>query len=539
MLKAPIGKNEEERLQQLLRYKVLDTTEEQIFDDITQLASSICNTPLALISLIDTNRQWFKSHFGIDAKETPRDVSFCGHAIQQTDVFEVKDALKDERFFDNPLVTAAPTVRFYAGAPLIAPSGHAIGTLCVVDHMPSSLSDTQKKSLETLGKHIISLLELKISNEEEKAKYNHLNSLNESMDEGMVYQDKDSKIIEFNTSALRVLGLTEDQLLGKTSFDPSWKAVKEDGSDFPGSEHPSSVALKTGEKQKNIQMGVHRPNGEICWISINATPTFENNSKTASHVLCTFNDITDRKKIEDSLKTQTAKMMYATKMSALGEMAAGMAHEINNPLAIISGYAGIIRDQLKKDLSEINIEKVRDKINQIQTTVERIAKIVKGLRSFSRNSENDEKFPVVLSKVIDDTIQLCVDRFRNKSIEIKIIGNNDTQFMCRESQISQVFLNLLNNAHDAIQASSSPWVEISSSVKGNLLTIYFTDSGTKIPPDIQQKMMQPFFTTKDVGKGTGLGLSISQGLIESNGGRLYYDKESPRNTFVIEIPLHD
>ncbi|WP_394221355.1 ATP-binding protein [Alteromonas gracilis] len=166
MIAAPLHENEDERLAELLSYDVLDTEAEQLFDDLTALASQICETPIALISLVDPDRQWFKSRVGLDAEETSREIAFCSHAILQEDVFEIPNACEDPRFFDNPLVTGAPDIRFYAGAPLITPSGHAIGTLCAIDRKPRKLSESQKASLQTLSKSVVAHLELKRKNRE-------------------------------------------------------------------------------------------------------------------------------------------------------------------------------------------------------------------------------------------------------------------------------------------------------------------------------------------------------------------------------------
>jgi signal transduction histidine kinase/CheY-like chemotaxis protein len=153
--------DEVKRLKALYDYDVLDTEAEKIFDDLTQLAAQICNTPITLISLIDADRQWFKSKVGLDAKETSRDIAFCAHAIHQKEIFEVEDTLKDKRFFDNPLVTSALNIRFYAGTQLVSPDGHAIGTLCVIDDKPNKLTPDQRQALEVLGRCVISQMELR------------------------------------------------------------------------------------------------------------------------------------------------------------------------------------------------------------------------------------------------------------------------------------------------------------------------------------------------------------------------------------------
>jgi anti-sigma regulatory factor (Ser/Thr protein kinase) len=154
--------DEQARLAALRRYRILDTEPEQRFDDLTMLASHICDTPISLITLIDSNRQWFKSKVGLAVPETDRSVAFCAHAIQEPgEIMQVPDATDDERFRDNPFVTGEPNIRFYAGAPLVTPDGHALGTLCVVDVKPRKLTDAQLRALDALRRQAESLLELR------------------------------------------------------------------------------------------------------------------------------------------------------------------------------------------------------------------------------------------------------------------------------------------------------------------------------------------------------------------------------------------
>jgi signal transduction histidine kinase len=163
MITAPLPSDEAGRIKELKYFQILDTVPEAAFDDFTKIASYICQTPIALITLVDESRQWFKSKVGLDATETSRDMAFCSHAILQDDVFVIPDSLKDERFYDNPLATQAHDIRFYAGAPLTTSSGHKIGTLCVIDDHPRNIDLKQTKILQALARQVVNQLELRLA----------------------------------------------------------------------------------------------------------------------------------------------------------------------------------------------------------------------------------------------------------------------------------------------------------------------------------------------------------------------------------------
>jgi C4-dicarboxylate-specific signal transduction histidine kinase len=180
---------------------------------------------------------------------------------------------------------------------------------------------------------------------------------------------------------------------------------------------------------------------------------------------------------------------------------------------------------------------VTESLLRIGNTVKRIGKIVKGLRSFSRSGENDPFVSTAVEQIVSDTLELCKERFRSQGIALKIGPIPDKTIECRAVQVSQVLLNLLNNALDAAKKAEESWVELAVKEEGEGIVFAVTDSGRGIPPEIAARMMDPFFTTKDVGEGTGLGLSIAKGIVEDHGGSLEYDSGSANTRFRFRIPF--
>ncbi len=219
-MKSPvIPANERARLAVLRSYRILDTPTEEIFEEITRLASAICGMPIAMVTLVDKNRQWFKSKVGIEATETPRELSFCAHAINDPEkLMVVEDTLEDERFADNPLVTEDPHIRFYAGAPLLTPEGMAIGTLCVIDRMPRFLTRTQEDALRVLSRQVMSQLELRRTIQELAQLSTLQNAVLNAANYAIISTDTRGVILTFNTGAERLLGYRAEEVIGEKNL---------------------------------------------------------------------------------------------------------------------------------------------------------------------------------------------------------------------------------------------------------------------------------------------------------------------------------
>jgi two-component system NtrC family sensor kinase len=539
MKSAPKPPNEDSRLESLRSLNILDSLPEKDFDQIVFLASQICDTPIAVISLIDKDRQWFKSKVGLSASETPRELAFCAHAILQKDILEIPNALQDERFFDNPLVTGEPSIRFYAGAPLYALDGQPIGTVCVIDSKPKSLNEMQKRALRAISDQVTRLLELRhqiklLESSEQSLQFE--STAIKSISEGIVLQDSTGAIQDFNPAALSLLNLSADQLLGRTSFDPKWHAIREDGSPFPGEEHPAMVCLRTGLSQKNIIMGINGAQKETKWIKINAVPLFATDKKTVTHSVSSFADVTTVMKMDTDRRELESKLAESAKLSALGEMAGGVANEINNPLAIIRGSANTLRKRINDQ--NFDVQSAKKDIEKIEVTVDRITKIIKGLKTFSRNADNDPYIESSLNDIISETLELCREKLRLSGVQIKVKCSENFLIECSPTQISQVLMNLIGNSFDAISDLNEKWIDIEVIESLSSYSIFVKDSGQGIESAIASKIKQPFFTTKEIGKGTGLGLSISNGIIQQHGGLLEYVPNQKNTTFVFSLPKY-
>lgn len=274
-------------------------------------------------------------------------------------------------------------------------------------------------------------------------------------------------------------------------------------------------------------------NGQVKYTQAIYIPDAVNGSVEGFYVL--VNDITPLKEIEMEKNKLLEKLIQSSKMIALGEMAGGIAHEINNPLSIIRMNATFANDLL--DDYDMDRRKLQDFVKTILSTSQRIEKIITGLQFFSQERPNDPLVSSSIESIIEDTVHFCLEKMKARKISFLYTKmNKDIRIECRPIQISQVLLNLLNNAVDAVENCESKWISLIVRDRQNSVEISLSDSGGGILDEDKARVMQPFFTTKDVGKGTGLGLSISKGIVENHKGTIYFDLSARNTTIVVRLP---
>lgn len=307
--------------------KILDTLEEQSYDDLTRLAALICDVPVSLVSLVDKDRQWFKSHFGLDARETPRSIAFCSYAILENKTFYVPNADADERFFDNPLVQSDPYVKFYAGVPLELETGVRLGTLCVIDNKPRELSAEQLEALECLGRQVTYLLDLRLKN-------NRLNQIKDKQTLNIkeMRGELDSKNMLERTQEAAKIGSWQVDIKSNKCYwspmtykiheeDPSKEIFIEDGINYFVDEHIPIIQKCVDDGIRNgkgwdVELQIKTVLGKLKWVRAIGHPIFVDNELV--FLEGTFQDVTSRKETEEKTEILNRRLTLALKASSVG-----------------------------------------------------------------------------------------------------------------------------------------------------------------------------------------------------------------------------
>ncbi len=353
-----------------------------------------------------------------------------------------------------------------------------------------------------------------------------VNALFEKAHIGLNLCDMDGLWITSNRAILDMIGYSKEEADGRLTY---W--------DLTPREYDEVETEQLAEIEQHGIYGPYekeliRKDGTRVPVRLNGF-TIQQDGK--QYIWSFVEDISAERALAAELERERLKVIQAAKLAALGEMAAGIAHEVNNPLALISGYTEVLKRGMESD----DMSLLGEAIEQIDDAVVRAARIVAGLRSFARDDAGGELTDVDVRRVLDDVLELHRARLKNRGVELRLSCQEGCVARCRRHELSQVLFNLVRNATQAVEALTVRWIEIACTHVGDHVRIRFTDSGAGIPEDVAARIFDPFFTTKPVGRGTGLGLSIARRSVEDIGGSLVLDANSPHTTFVVTLPKGD
>ncbi len=532
----PLPPNEAQRLAELRRYAVLDTPPEKAFDDITTLAARVFKVPISTVTLIDEDRQWFKSCFGLETREVGRNVAFCAHAILHDEVMIVPDARADARFAENPLVTGAPHIRFYAGAPLRTRNGLNLGTLCIIDTTPRELSEANAATLEGLAALVVAEINLRYEIGERRRAADTLRLLQAAME-----QSRESvvittahvelpgpEIVFVNPAFTKLTGYTAEEVLGKTPR--MFQGASPDRAVLDG----VHARLAKGEEVQ-FETTNFRKDGSAYVIACQISPICDEAGK-ATHFICFQCDATERDNAVAAL--QQAKEEAERANRAKSEFLSRMSHELRTPLHAILGFAQLLEmDARTPDDAE--------SVDQITRAGKHLLGMINEVLDMARVEAG--KLPIPLEPInvreaLEETLALAKPLAAGRRVRIEPLAGT---FECNREVLSsarrfkQVILNLLSNAVKFNRAGGT--VSVSCEEAGDCLRIHVADTGRGISAENLAKLFVPF-ERLDVGdlatEGAGLGLALSKHLAEAMGGRLGVESVLGKGTdFWVDLPL--
>ncbi len=516
MMKIPKPANERERLKALASYSIMDSLSEKEYDSITQLAAYICETPIALVSLVDHDRQWFKSKVGLDVSQTPREISFCQYTIMNDDLFEVNDALDDETFFDNPLVTGDPNIRFYAGTPLKDSNGFNLGSLCVIDTKSKTLNQEQRNALRLLGDQVVVLLQMRKNNFDLAAtQKEYYNFIDYSVDLVCIISVSHC-FIKVNPAITRALGYLIGELEGKAISDYI---------------HPDDLEktffevdkLSNGEISISFENRFKCKNGDYIILSWNASTDFE-----TGNLYCIARDVTNDKQQQQNLITALFELKKNNE--ELDQFAYVVSHDLKAPLRAINNLA----EWILEDMPEMS-EDISKNFTMLRGRVQRMENLINGVLDYSRIGRTKiEKETVDIQSTLKSVVESIVP---SEGFQVHI-GENMPTIHSEKILLYQIFSNLIGNA---VKYNDKPLGIISCLYKSvpKFHQFSISDNGPGIATQYHEKVFGIFQTieARDKLESTGIGLSIVKKIVEEKGGNIYIESEENQGAnFVFRIP---
>jgi PAS domain S-box-containing protein len=521
---VPFPANEPARLLALQSYDILDSGDELRYDDITLLASRICNTPIAAIALIDEHRQWLKSRIGLEGSETPRELAFCAYAIlNPDDVLSVSDARLDARFAGNPLVTGEPHIRFYAGAPLVSADGHALGTLCVVDSKPRELQKEQKEALQALARQVMALLEERRTAAALRGAMRALarseslfREAYENAPIGIALVSTAGEWLRVNQSLCDLLGYSAEELT-RTTFQ-AITHPEDLASDLRQVQQVLARELRSYQMEKRY---LHKA-GHSVWAQLNVSLVWD--GARPLYFISQIQDIDERKNIEQR------KAEFLTMVS----------HELRTPVTALRGALGILAAGAAGELPPkahaltALADRNADRLHRLVNDILDIEKIEAGAFAYRRSDVDLNQ--LVTQAVID--LKPYADQYY---VQIDVHSELPRAYVHADSdRLMQVLANLISNA--VKHSPNGGTIEVRVTRTAGRIRVGVTDHGEGIPEafraHIFEKFAQANWTATNPKGGSGLGLNISRAIIEHHGGVLAFRTElGSGSTFYFELPV--
>ena len=523
MEEPPIPRDEAERLAALRDLEILDTPAEERFDRITRIAKHLFGVPIALISLVDKNRQWFKSRQGLDAPETPRNISFCGHAIVDREIFCIPDASQDKRFSDNPLVTAAPDIRFYAGAPLEVSGGHRIGTLCIIDQQPHDFTASDLQALRDLADWVqdeINTVKLNEAIDIIRHHEGRLHTILNTVLDGILTLDEKGNVLSANPAIEKIFARHASQLKGK-NIHALIPAI--DAANLNQYITKNQYLSSDNQKTNSFEMEAIGQDGNAIPIELLISATEVAGAKV---LVCVIRDISDRKRIE----------------KIKNEFISCVSHELRTPLTAIRGALGLVNSGNMGEVSQ----QAKSLLEIADNNSQRLVRLVNDILDLDKIHSGKMKFNISsysISPLIKEAISANQGFAAERNINIKIKDKlPEVLAKIDPDRFIQVMTNLLSNAIKF--STENEEVEVDMSISNNKIHITITDSGAGIPAEFHERVFERFSQAdnsddRQIG-GTGLGLSIAKAIVEQLRGEIGFDKTRTKGCqFYVELPLFD
>lgn len=511
MLKPEPTANEEERLASLQSYRILDTANDLVLDDLTNIAAELCDVPIALVSLVDDHRQWFKSAHGLDAKQTEKNIAFCAHAIHHKDIFEVPNALEDERFFDNPLVTGEPNIRFYAGMPLITEDGFALGTLCVIDRKPRTLDTRQRRFLRSLAREVVTRMELEKKNRQLEKAQRLQELITETNQDYIFVKDQDCRIVEAN-SAFKTLypASMQDKIIGYTTVED----YREEEAEAFLADDRKAFAEGRVEKLEKILF----PDGRTRTL-FTTKVRFEDEIGDA-YLLGIARDVTEREELIASLQKSNAD---------LDDFAYMASHDLRAPLTAVRRLLDFVREDGAGQLND----DVFSHLDMIDDRVGRMDRLLTDLLNYAKLGKDEHSAERLSLKEVVSNCEQLVDL-----PSAFTLTSDDIELCLPRVPLEIVLTNLISNAakhHD----STNGKITVTAVVKGRDYFIAVSDDGPGIPDAQRLKIFEKFqqLKSQDSEKGSGLGLSMVEKMLSFYDATISVSANTPRGS-VFSIRWH-